>query len=332
MVNSNSQPIALVCAADENYAVPLAVTLHSALVNLKNKPKIALFIIDGGISQRSQRRILQSIDPDQVDISWVQPNKALVENLKVERHLTIVTYYRLLIPQLVPRHFNKVIYLDSDMVVKGDLEQLWNIDIGDNYVLAVQDDNQRYIRMSGGLRNYKEVGINPDYKYFNAGLLVINLEKWRTDNIPQKVVEYLERNKDYVRDHDQDGLNAVLAGKWGELNPRWNQMPRIYTYSSWQDSPYDEPLYQELLEHPYIVHYTTSPKPWHQGCSHPAKDLFFQYLDQTAWSGWRNTIFRRAWRRATKEMKQLWNFGKDARKAIEISKKGEQTPQLSRNV
>ncbi|HEY9632337.1 MAG TPA: glycosyltransferase family 8 protein [Coleofasciculaceae cyanobacterium] len=320
MVNSNNQPIAIVCAADDNYAMPLAVTLHSALANLKNKPKIFLVIIDGGISPRSKRRILQSLDPEQVEIHWMPPDERLIKNLKVERHLTIVTYYRLLIPQLLPQHFNKVIYLDSDMVIKGDLEQLWNIDIGDNYVLAVQDDNQRYIHMSGGLRNYQELGINPDLKYFNAGMLVINLEKWRNDNIPLKVVEYLERNKEYVRDHDQDGLNGVLAGKWGELNPRWNQMPRIYTYSSWQDSSYDEQLYRELLEHPYIIHYTTPPKPWHQGCEHPNTALFFHYLDQTAWSGWRNTIWRRAWRRATKEMKLLLSFGKDGKKAPKISK------------
>lgn len=164
--------------------------------------------------------------------------------------------------------------------------------------------------MSGGLRNYRELGINPNYKYFNAGLLVINLDKWRRDNIGEKVVKFLQDNKDYVRDHDQDGLNGVLAGQWGELDPRWNQMPRIYTYSSWEDSPYDRESYNALLHDPYIIHYTTPPKPWQRGCPHPAIDLFFQYLDQTAWSGWRNTIWRRALRRVVKETKQPWSVWK----------------------
>lgn len=310
MTTSKKQPIAIVCAADENYAMPLAVTLRSALINLKNKPKVSIYVIDGGISQRSKRRIIKSCSSPQVDISWVQPNESLLANLKVERYLTIVTYYRLLTSQIVPEQFNKVIYLDSDMVVQGNLEELWQIEIGDNYVLAVQDDNQRFISMSGGLRNYRELGINPDYKYFNAGLLVINLDKWRRDNIGEKVVKFLQDNKDYVRDHDQDGLNGVLAGQWGELDPRWNQMPRIYTYSSWEDSPYDRELYSALLHDPYIIHYTTPPKPWQRGCAHPATDLFFQYLDQTAWSGWRNTIWRRALRRIVKETKLLWSFWK----------------------
>ncbi|HEY9606723.1 MAG TPA: glycosyltransferase family 8 protein [Allocoleopsis sp.] len=310
MTTLKNQPITIVCAADENYAMPLAVTLRSAVINLKNKPKVSIYVIDGGISQRSKRRIIKSCGSPHVAISWVQPNESLLANLKVERYLTIVTYYRLLIPQIIPAQFDKVIYLDSDMLVKGDLEELWQIDIGDNYVLAVQDDNQRFISMSGGLRNYQELGINPDYKYFNAGLLVINLDKWQRDSIGEKVVKFLQDNKDYVRDHDQDGLNGVLAGQWGELDPRWNQMPRIYSYSSWEDSPYDRELYHALLHDPYIIHYTTPPKPWQRGCLHPATNLFFQYLDQTAWSGWRNTIWRRALRRVVKETKQLWSSWK----------------------
>lgn len=131
MNNSKSQSMAIVCAADENYAMPLAVTLRSVVVNLKNEPKVSIFVIDGGISQRSKRRIIKSCGSQQVDISWIQPNESLLANLKVERHLTIVTYYRLLIPQIVPEQFNKVIYLDSDMVVQGNLEELWQIEIGD---------------------------------------------------------------------------------------------------------------------------------------------------------------------------------------------------------
>lgn len=311
MVNLNTQPIVIVCAADENYAMPMAVTVYSALANLKNKKqKIELFILDGGIQQPSKRRIIKTLNSEQIDIHWVQPNEVLLKNLTASRHLTITTYYRLLIPQIVPENFDKVIYLDSDTIVKGDLEQLWNTEIGDNYVLAVQDDNQLYISMSGGLRNYRELGIDPNWKYFNAGLLVINLKKWRIDNIGSKVVEFIEQNKQYVRDHDQDGLNGVLAGQWEELDPRWNQMPRIYTYSSWQESPYKEEVYDALLHDPYLIHYTTPPKPWQRGCKHPNAAIFFHYLDRTAWSGWRNTVWRRALRRVRKEAKKILSFGK----------------------
>lgn len=302
-ISSNSQPIVLVCAADNNYAMPLAVTIRSALENLGTNQKIALFVLDGGITESNKNKIIKSLQSEQIEISWVQPDNALFENLALNRHVTIPTYYRLILPQILPKSFQKVIYLDTDMVVTGNLQELWNIDVGDNYVLAVQDDIQLYISMSEAFRNYHELGVSPDSKYFNAGLLVINLKKWRTDNIGSKVIEYLEENKEYAL-NDQDGLNAVLAGKWGELHPKWNQMPRIYDYSSSKDSPLAEDIYKDTLEQPCIIHFTNTPKPWYAGvkseCTHPKKDLFFQYLDATAWSGWRDTIWRRLARKFMK--------------------------------
>jgi lipopolysaccharide biosynthesis glycosyltransferase len=294
--NQEQEPIVLVCAADENYAMPLAVTVYSASLNLKFQQRIELFVIDGGIKKSTKSRIKKSLASKSLNISWVQPTEKLLDKLPLTDILTTATYYRLLIAQLIPTHFHKAIYLDTDVVVKGDLSQLWNIDIGDNYVLAVQDISQR------------------SFKYFNSGVLVINLEKWRTDNTGSKVIEYIEQNRDSIRWLDQDGLNGVLAEKWGELDPRWNQMHAIHEYSSWTESPYEEDVYNDVLHNPYIVHFTTPPKPWQRSCKHPCQNLFFHYLDMTDWSGWRNTIWRRMWRRVRKETKNLWSFTKNAYK------------------
>lgn len=300
-VISSLQSIVLVCAADNNYAMPLAVTVRSALANLHSDRQIALFILDGGISKINKHKITRSIDSTQVDISWIRLDNAIFQNLPLYNHLTISSYYRVLIPEVLPKHFQKAIYLDSDMVVTGDLAELWNIDIGDNYVLAVQDDHQLYMSIADSWKTYQALGISPDSKYFNSGLLVMNLEKWRTDNIGRKVIEYIKKEN---LTNDQDGLNVVLAGKWGELHPQWNQMPKIYNYSSWKESPFTEDVYNKLLHQPYIVHYTTTPKPWcaglRHGCKHPKKDLFFHYLDMTDWSGWRDTLPRRMGRKILK--------------------------------
>lgn len=281
--------IALVCSADENYAMPLTVVVYSAIANLKDpQQKIDLFVLDGGIEPATKAKVAKSLDRDRVTIHWVKPDPKLFANLPVSRYLTIAAYYRLLIPEVVPQNFDKVIYLDCDMIVRGDLSQLWQIEMGDNYVLAVQDDNQPYISMAAGLSNYRELGLHPHHKFFNSGLLVINLAKWRAENIGAKVLKFSEQNREYIRDADQDGLNAVLAGKWGELDPRWNQMPRIYDYLSWQDSAYDAETYQALRHDPWIIHFTNAPKPWRVGCTHPATDLFFHYHDKTAWFGGRS--------------------------------------------
>jgi lipopolysaccharide biosynthesis glycosyltransferase len=293
----------LVCAADNNYAMPLAVTVRSALANLKSNRKIALFILDGGISKSNKKKIIKSLQSEKLDISWIQVDETQLKNPVLTRHITVASYYRLLITEFLPPEFDKAIYLDTDMVVKGNLEELWNIPLEDNYLLAVQDDVQLYISMCDGLRKDYNLGSVSDYKYFNAGLLVINLEKWRKENIGVKVIEYIEQNRKYLI-NDQDGLNAILVGKWGEIHPRWNQMPRIYDYLSWKESPHTEDIYEELLHKPYIIHFTNSPKPWYAGlkaeCRHPKKDLFFQYLDMTDWSGWRDTFWIRLVRKFMK--------------------------------
>jgi lipopolysaccharide biosynthesis glycosyltransferase len=187
---------------------------------------------------------------------------------------------------LLPTHFSKAIYLDSDLIVQGNIEELWNIDLGDNYLLAVQDLGAPYVSSPRGLTNYRQLGIPPEYKYFNAGVLVLNLEKWRADEMSEKILEYVVNNKQHIRWHDQDALNAMLAGKWGELDPRWNQIPYLFKYSSWEASPFTENVFNDLTHNPFIVHFATRDKPWHESCNHPQKDLFFQYLDDPIWATW----------------------------------------------
>lgn len=298
-------PIYLACAANNDYAMPLAVTVRSVLDNFKGKSRIKLYILDGGIQPSSKRRIAQSIASDQIEITWAKPSEAMLQGLPVSEKYPLPIYYRLLLPQILPVNATKAIYLDTDLVVQGDLQTLWDTEIDDNYVLAVQDGCQRCIGMAGGLKKHKEYGISPDLKYFNTGVLVINLKKWRTDNIFEKAIAFLHQNAEYAFNPDQDALNAVLAGQWGELNPRWNQIHAVHEWAGWQESPYDEALYDQVLRSPYIIHYTTPPKPWQKGCKHPESSLFFDYLDRTAWSGWRNTLWRRIGRRLLKEIKQV---------------------------
>lgn len=304
MRNNSEEPIVIVSACDDNYAMPITVTMCSVIANLKTSRSVQIFIIDGGIKENNKKNILKSLNSKNIKVEWLHPKKAQVANLLESGHITITAYYRLLIPELLPQ-FHKAIYLDSDLIVKGNLEELWNINIEDNYLLAVQDTEIRYVSSAKGIKNYQQLGLSPDCKYFNSGVLVLNLDKWRTNNISYKIIEYIENNKEFIRWHDQDGLNAVLAGKWGELDLKWNQMPILYSYTSWQESHLEQEVYHDLLHNPYIVHFATCGKPWLLGCKHPHKDLFFQYVDMTAWCGWRLTLPRRLQLKLKQEMTMM---------------------------
>jgi lipopolysaccharide biosynthesis glycosyltransferase len=316
-----TEPIVVVCAADDNYAMPLAVTVRSALENLKSQHKMLLFIIDGDISNRNKQKILKSLKSENCEVKFIPKPDYLLKMTEfeyIEKYHVLsasgAALYRLMISELLPRQFDKAIYLDCDLVIKGSLEELWETDLAENYVLAVQDMLIQYVSSPCGLLNYQELGISPDAKYFNSGVLVINLKKWRDDKITIKAIEYLKHNRKYVRWHDQDVLNALFASQWGELHPQWNFMVGIYEYSFSKESTYPghgqndlntiQNLYNNLVHNPYIIHFTSGKKPWNSRKT-LLKEYFFEYLDMTVWSNWRLTLWRQIWIKLITEFHQF---------------------------
>lgn len=284
-------PISVVTAVDENYIIPLAAMIRSMIENLKSRSKITLYVLHKRIGEQSKIRIRNSIDPRKINVIWTRVDDKMLQNLKTtEKRITLTTYYRLLVPYILPAHLEKAIYLDCDTIISEDIGMLWDSELGDKYLLAVPEMSKYslYVSSPRGLSLFNKLGINPQCKCFNGGVLVINLKKWREDNVTSRIIDFLKTNKENILWWDQDGLNAILAGKWGELDPRWNLITQFfYHYSSWKESPFDEKIYNGLIKRPYIIHFNTKAKPWHPDSRHPRKDLFFHYLDMTAWKGWR---------------------------------------------
>jgi len=298
-LNSTTNTIAVVCGADDNYAMPLAVMACSILANLDSSQTLLLFVIDGGIEERNKQKILKSLDPDRCVVEWLKPSHDLLGNVKLIGYFSIAAYYRLLIPELLPQSFKKVIYLDCDLIVNADLKRLWNLDVQENYLLAAVDTF--FPSITSGILNSKTLGIPSTYKYFNSGVLVLNLEKWRADRVGERTIQYINKHPEYIRFPDQDGLNIMLAGQWGELDLRWNQTPAIYYCSSWSDSPFDQATYNNAINDPWIIHFASKFKPWNTyKLKKEHKELFYRYLDMTAWKGWRFTflqsVYKKLWR------------------------------------
>jgi lipopolysaccharide biosynthesis glycosyltransferase len=287
----SKENIVLVCAADDKYAMPLAVAVRSVLENLTDDNSLSLFIIDGGIKIHNKQKILKSLCSTKCKIEFIsKPDSWLkrVEETYIQceimgitknNYVSLSSYFRLFTAELLPQEIKKAIYLDCDLVVLGNLEELWQIDLEEYYLLAAQDDHISCISSPNGLLNYQVLGIHPDSKYFNAGVLVINLEKWRIDKIATKAIQYLTQNFEYVRYHDQDVLNALFACQWKELESKWNYMPNISN---------------SLTVDPCIIHFASAGKPWNSRHI-KLKDYFFKYVDMTEWSGWRLTLLRLMW-------------------------------------
>jgi lipopolysaccharide biosynthesis glycosyltransferase len=199
--------------------------------------------------------------------------------------MPVATYYKLSIPELLPPSVRKAIWLDCDLVVATDLAPLWDTGLEGRHALAVQDQAVPFVSSLNGVACHQQLGIASDAPYFNAGVMVVDLDLWRRDEIPRRVVEYLRQHRHTVVFWDQEGLNAILANRWGVLDPRWNYNP--YARDARLRPRHPAGGASPSLNNPWIIHFTGNLKPWTYPRRDFAHDMYFRYLDRTAWAGWR---------------------------------------------
>jgi lipopolysaccharide biosynthesis glycosyltransferase len=286
-VQPDREPIVVACTADQHYLMPLAVTLTSLVARLDSRRALSIYVIDGGIPRADRTRLADSLRRPNVRIHWIPGRSTLRPELPVWGRLQPSVYERLAIADYLPDTVRKAIWLDCDLVIERDLAQLWDTDIGDRHVLAVQDMIVPYVSSPMGVARHAALGIPASAKYFNAGVMVVNLALWREHGIAERVMAYLESYWDDVVFLEQEGLNAVLAGKWEELDPRWNQNAGVSGRSFYSSEHLDEATYARVVNDPWIVHFTGNLKPWGIYRDPRSRALYFHYLDRTPWAGYR---------------------------------------------
>jgi lipopolysaccharide biosynthesis glycosyltransferase len=282
-----TEPIVVVCCTNANYVRPLAAMVRSLLANKNPASPVALYVFDGGVPEEDKARLRESWPPDALEVRWMKPDHAAFSGLPLWGVWPPIAYSRILMAEALPASLHKAIWLDSEMIVQGDIAELWNTDLGDRPLLAVQDLVVPYVSSRYGLSRHRELGLPADAKYFNAGVMVVNLDWWRRNQVARKVLEYLRENRDSVCLLDQDGLNAVLSGHWGELDPRWNQIASVAGRPFLKVTHLDPAQYRQVVHDPWIVHYAGFWKPWNYHNRNASRALYFRYLDLTAWTGWR---------------------------------------------
>ena len=337
ILSIKKEDVVVVSASDNGYAMPLAVTIRSALANFSPDRRMQLFVLDGGIDEANKRRLLESWKDPRLTVQFVKPDMSLVQGLMVSEHVNVVTYLRLLMPHVLPAHVRRAIYLDADLTVLKDLGEMWDTDQGGSPCLATQDIAAPCINAAVSLftfercknhlaahtpiANYRELGIGEEGKYFNGGVLVVDLEMWRREKLAEKMLGVLRDHREHVLWWDQYALNVVLAGRWKEIDARWNQNAHIHVYPSWQQSPLSRENFVQLRDDPWIVHFCSPAKPWHYFCEHPSTRDFRKYLKQTAWRDWKPAVpedyLRKWWKfHVTPIRRQLKSYEKQVREVF----------------
>jgi lipopolysaccharide biosynthesis glycosyltransferase len=277
--------VVVVAGADNRYAMPLAVLLKSAVLNLSAKVTLHAYVLDGGISVKNRNRIQSSVSGAGIVISWISLDQAIarLKDVPVFGHVSKATYFRLLLADLLPLDETRAIYIDVDTVVLSDLSVLWRVEMEGCSLGAVPDGST--ISTGRGIPGYKDLGIPPDAPRFNGGVLLVDLQKWRECETAKRCLEYLKKYHDQVQFWDQDALNALLSSDWVKLPKCWNYRVDCHTVPD-ANMSVEEQL-SKIRNDAAIIHYASATKPWHYYADHPGKVLFYEYLDQTAWRGWR---------------------------------------------
>ncbi len=273
--------------ADDYFAMSLSASVSSVIANLAGDRQLSIFVVDVGIPRSEKGKIEQLADSTRISIEWLHPaesHRDLIKSLPggyVGRNC----YYKMLIPELLGPEHSRTIYLDSDVIVEADIGELWDINMGENYVLAARDLINPFVSSPFGLANWRELGRRPDEFLFNSGVLVLNNAKWREEKIFSRLAGYLRDNRQSVRLCDQDAMNAIFRRDWGRLDPLWNVLPYMKVARGY--SLLDRESHEALIMNARILHFCGPGKPWKWTCSHPRKERFFYYLDKTPWEGWR---------------------------------------------
>lgn len=291
---------AVVFTADENFALPLAVTMYSMLANLRGTEEIDVFILHPSLSEATKDRLRtvakQAETRARLFFIAVDAEKHFGDlDLQYYNRFTETIYFRLLIGSLIPPTYEKLLYLDCDLVVEDNVLELWSVDMEGQLLLASQE---RTVSCSKhGVSRWKELGLDPDEPYFNSGVMLIDMEKWRAKNAGAQILDYLQQYGDSLNVRgNQEGFNAVLAGQWKQLPYRWNVLHYYYDPSLFDFFGHpvlSEEELSEVTQSPGIIHFTDGPKPWQPGCTHPARDRFYYYLKR---SGWFSPVEYATWR------------------------------------
>jgi lipopolysaccharide biosynthesis glycosyltransferase len=271
---STDRRLSVVYACDNNFVPLLAASIKSLEINSAGSI-IDIYIIDDGINSVNRQRLIESVITKNISLKFYLV-KDVVGKITIpyfnNAALPVTTFFRLFVHTFIPADTDRVLYLDSDMIVLGNIAELWEIDLGENIIGAVQDPGIKTLGCSwgGGVRNYAELGYQSEDKYLNAGLLLINMKKWNGFDVCTKALDAAVKYQKYIVYGDQYCLNVVLANRWLPLDPEWNHLVD-------NESP-GAKLLHYIGNKPIYTNYSYSEK---------YKDIFFEYLNQTAWKNFK---------------------------------------------
>ncbi len=275
----------IVYVSNDAYAQHLGVSLCSLYDSNEDEEQLQVFVLDTGISADSRKKLRSVAKSFGRQLTFC-PLGDLKSRIDADTgRFDLSTMGRLFVGELLPGTVDRVLYLDCDTVVLRSLKGLWETELRGAVMAAVQeptiyDEVKQYLGMSRG---------DP---YYNAGVLLIDLERWRREGLRDQVLSYYAGIADLCLFNDQDALNGLLKGRIRDISPRYNFFTN-YRYFRYETLCRMQPAYRKIRKEaflrakrtPSVIHYAGDERPWKAGSLNYYGKAYELYLSMTPWRG-----------------------------------------------
>ncbi|MBR2997606.1 MAG: glycosyltransferase family 8 protein [Bacilli bacterium] len=287
---------------DNNFVPQAATSICSACVN--NKEKINFYVLSFGITEENKEKLKNMVEKYNHSINFIE-----ITNLDSFFSFKInttgwkpIVLARLLIDKLLPKNMERVLYIDGDTIVRNDISDFYHMNLnGKTIGMSIEPtiDKKRIEVLHMG-----------NYPYCNAGVLLIDLKKWRKNNVGENVIDYYRSGNGKFFAHDQDSLNGYMKKEIKIISPKYNYYNIFDQYSYKFLSKIMRPIdyskyvsekdYNEAKKNPSIIHYLGEERPWRKGNTHKYRKDYKKYLSMTDWhdtedeKGW--TLYFICWK------------------------------------
>lgn len=274
--------------SSDKFVSVLATSIVSLLMNNRNE-KIHFFIIEDGITEKNKRLLTDIVYEHGCTINYIEaPDPSILFEFRLkEKYQLGHSYVRMGIGSILPQTIKRTLVLDCDTLITSDLSELWNVDLKDNILAGVADCiNVPAYR--------KRFFIDSMDIYCNAGVFLVDLEKWRLQSIETRMKEKIKKCKGNIFFFEQTLINYACKGQILKLHPKYNAFSALFVFSYknlllWRKPSnfYNEHDVNEAISSPSIVHFTRNfyinCRPWTEGCVHPFNKEYKKYKNMTPW-------------------------------------------------
>lgn len=269
----------MACAAEgDEYVGHSAAMLHSVLAQSRGHNVHVHYMHGPDIGAEQEGRLVEMVEREGGTISFLRIPDSELDGVPTVGFTRKATWYRIFLPELLG-HVDRILYLDSDLIVVDEIAPLWALDLAGHWVGAVTN-----VFQDNHLHRPGELGLAGPRVYFNAGVLLMNLAEMRRDGRTEALRDYAVANAELIEWRDQDALNVVLGSRRLALHPRWNVMNSFFLFPR-NARVLGRRARRQAIRRPAIRHFEgpDALKPWHPGCEQSLRELYLRHRRATPW-------------------------------------------------